>query len=377
MFPSAVKTLGQLFDRHDHQIRVVGGYVRDTLRGVKPKDLDLATSALPDQVMAMCDQRGIPYVTTGGGAKHGTVGVIIDHEMYEITTLRIDRVTDGRHAEVEFTTDWQMDAMRRDFTINAMSMTLDGALFDYFDGRAHLEDRRVVFVGDAGARIREDYLRILRYFRFCGRIGDKADSYDAVIRDTAPGLTQISGERIWLEMAKILSGDDLPHQLLGMWLNDVFVHIGLPDIDVMSIHRAIETRKATDNPITVLSALTPCMRVAGAWNMSRQERQLIGWLQAKRQCRPTLSDLKACATCNGTRDYAPEWAALFGPSADLDAIRAWQAPEFPVCGADLIDLGISPGPNMGVMLRRLQQVWQDSCYRLDKKQLLAALYVED
>ncbi len=374
MFPHAVNHLGQLFADHGHQIRVVGGYVRDILRGAAPKDLDLATTALPDQVMAMCDHRGIPYVMTGGGMKHGTVGVIIDHEMYEVTTLRIDRETDGRHAEVEFTTDWRQDAERRDFTINAMSMELDGTLHDYFGGRAHLKDRRIVFVGDAGARIREDYLRILRYFRFCGRIGDKAESYDSVIRATAPGLVQISGERIWQEMAKILSGDDLPHQLLGMWLNDVFVHIGLPDIDVLSIRRAIETRKATDNPITVLAALTPCARVSDAWSMSRQERSALAWLQAKRQCRPTLADLRVCAT---TKGQAVEWAALFGPGADLDAIRAWDVPLFPVCGADLIDVGISPGPNLGAMLKRLQQVWQESCYRLDKAQLLASLYVED
>lgn len=145
-------------------MRLVGGVVRDLLLGNDPKDIDLATECTPQGMIQIFERAGLRYIPTG--LQHGTVTVNINHINYEITTLRIDHVTDGRHALVQFTSDWMKDAERRDLTINAMSLSFDGTLFDYFNGRKDLEERKVRFVGNARERITEDYLRILRYFRY-------------------------------------------------------------------------------------------------------------------------------------------------------------------------------------------------------------------
>lgn len=156
--------LEHLFSSNGYTLRLVGGAVRDLLLARSPKDIDLATECTPEDMVKLFEAEGIRYIPTG--LQHGTVTVCTGDGAYEVTTLRVDRQTDGRHAVVDFTTDWQVDANRRDFTINAMSLALDGSLYDYFSGQEHLADRRVEFVGDAKARIREDYLRILRYFRW-------------------------------------------------------------------------------------------------------------------------------------------------------------------------------------------------------------------
>ena len=137
--------------------------MRDILLGIPPKDVDLATDCTPDKMINMFDNEGIRYIPTG--IKHGTITVHMNHADYEITTLRIDTLSDGRHSHVQFTEDWEMDAARRDLTINSMSLALDGTLYDYFDGEKHLNQRKILFVGDPRIRIDEDYLRILRYFR--------------------------------------------------------------------------------------------------------------------------------------------------------------------------------------------------------------------
>lgn len=148
----------------------------------------------------------------------------------QVTTLRIDRITDGRHAVVDFTKDWKLDALRRDLTINAMSLSLDGTLYDYFEGQKHLAEKRIIFVGNAKTRIEEDFLRILRYFRFYGRIVPDADKHDAAtletIRETADGLRGVSVERIWMEVRRILIGNHAPHLMKLMYELNVAESIG-------------------------------------------------------------------------------------------------------------------------------------------------------
>ena len=147
----------------------------------------------------------------------------------QITTLRVDRKTDGRHAEVEFIKDWKLDALRRDLTINAMSLSLDGTLFDYFQGEKHLAEKQILFVGNARSRIMEDYLRILRYFRFYGRIVPVVGRHDKdtleAIRELAEGLSVISVERVWMEVARILVGNHAPHLVQLMYELGVAKHI--------------------------------------------------------------------------------------------------------------------------------------------------------
>ena len=210
MVPPQVRTLLDLLnlrsDYGDHA-RVAGGAVRDALLGVEPKDWDVATVLLPTEVMAMAERAGFDVIPTG--LQHGTVTVVVDGMPLEVTTLRSDVETDGRHAEVEFVTDWKEDAARRDLTMNAMFMTVDGSVQDFFGGTEDLWEGRVRFVGHATDRIEEDFLRILRFFRFAGRMGVATFDVEALraIKRLSPNLSRISGERVWMEMSKILSGN--------------------------------------------------------------------------------------------------------------------------------------------------------------------------
>jgi len=167
VFTPELRTLADLFKKHNYELRIAGGAVRDILMGKQPKDLDFATDATPQQMKEMFTSEGIRMINEKG-EKHGTITARInDRENFEITTLRIDILTDGRHAKVEFTKNWKLDANRRDLTINSMFLDLDGRVYDYFYGYDDLKKKRVVFVGDASVRIREDYLRILRYAAVC------------------------------------------------------------------------------------------------------------------------------------------------------------------------------------------------------------------
>lgn len=241
-----LQRLKGLLTAEGYSLRLVGGVVRDLLLAAEPKDIDLATDCVPQEVIEILQRAGIKHIPTG--LQHGTVTAHMGSADYEITTLRLDRDTDGRHAVVEFTTDWRADAQRRDLTINAMSLSLNGDLYDYFDGQSHLAQQKVLFVGDAQKRIREDYLRILRYFRyastllqtifvkchfpdrFYGRIVAEPglhnhDTLEA-IRETAAGLEGISVERVWMEMRQILVGNHAPHLVELMHDLGVAQHIG-------------------------------------------------------------------------------------------------------------------------------------------------------
>lgn len=222
--------LEELFKRRGYSIRLVGGCVRDLLLGVKPKDVDLATECTPTEMVDMFEAANIRHIPTG--IQHGTI-TVHDKETqtdYEITTLRVDQETDGRHAVVDFTTDWRLDAERRDLTINAMSLDLRGNLYDYFEGQKHLAERRIVFVGNPVTRIKEDYLRILRYFRFYGRLVKEGGHHEPenmqAIQTLAPGLRNISVERIWMEMSRILTGGLAPHLVRVMYETGVAENIG-------------------------------------------------------------------------------------------------------------------------------------------------------
>ena len=222
--------LERLFAKKGFSLRFVGGVVRDLMLGQNPKDVDLATDCTPEEMIKLFDAAGVRYFLTG--LQHGTITVHIDETKmdYEITTLRVDEETDGRHAIVNFTQDWKLDAQRRDLTINAMSLDFQGKLYDYFEGQLHLEERKIVFVGDPVDRIKEDYLRILRYFRFYGKIAENVGCHDIKtlqsIRSLSYGLKKIAVERIWMEVQRILSGNHAPHLLQMMYDTGVASHIG-------------------------------------------------------------------------------------------------------------------------------------------------------
>lgn len=215
MIENAKKIMSRL-EAAGFEARIAGGAVRDMIMGIEPKDFDIATTALPERVIENFDH----VIETG--IQHGTVTVMMDGVGYEVTTLRVDKNTDGRHAEVEFTDDWYLDASRRDFTMNAMYMDKDGTVYDYFNGQDDINNSRIRFVGDPDARIKEDYLRILRYFRFISKTGFKINHFDLeTIRKNRDGLKQISKERIWSELIKILSGKNATYALKDMIFTDV------------------------------------------------------------------------------------------------------------------------------------------------------------
>lgn len=204
IFTPELNYLVEIFNKYNYEVRIAGGAVRDLVMGKKPTDLDFATVATPDEMKKMFDTENIRMINMNG-EKHGTITARINNqENFECTTLRIDVVTDGRHAEVEFTKDWLLDANRRDLTINSMFLGIDGSIYDYFYGYEDLLDRKIRFVGNADTRIKEDYLRIMRYFRFYGRIANNPDDHEQetidIITKNVEGLANISGERIWVEV---------------------------------------------------------------------------------------------------------------------------------------------------------------------------------
>ena len=257
-----LRKLENIFLENGFEIRVVGGAVRDIVDGKEPNDIDLATTATPDQMIDMFKKNSLKYIPTG--LQHGTITVAmqksgehyltIEYEKYEITTLRIDAETDGRHAEVEFTTNWREDAARRDLTFNALSMDFKGVIYDYFGGIEDLKNKESVFVGNVDDRLEEDFLRILRYFRFQGRL-KKPRWNSEVLRSMekhAKNLQQISGERISTELMKILSNPNTRVEVLKMMdKTGVYHYSGLSQRDFSKLEDL-----ETGDPVVALATIT-------------------------------------------------------------------------------------------------------------------------
>jgi tRNA nucleotidyltransferase/poly(A) polymerase len=229
---SIVNEFMRQLESHGITLRYAGGSVRDFLMNVPPVDFDLATPTIASEVVRICESLGYNVIPTG--ISHGTVSVIINDDlMIEITTLRKDVETDGRHAEVEFIIDWKEDCQRRDLTINSMMMDSDGKIYDWFNGKSDLDNHILKFVGDPDKRVKEDYLRILRFFRFATKFPAKDFHFDhaslEACRNNTDGLYNISGERIWMEMKKILSSPNAGYLLSVMDNSHILDAIGFDD----------------------------------------------------------------------------------------------------------------------------------------------------
>jgi tRNA nucleotidyltransferase/poly(A) polymerase len=353
----------------------VGGCVRDSLLGIVPADVDAATDATPEEQMAIYEANGVRYVPTG--LRHGTITVIRNDEIYEITTLRTDVATDGRHATVAYTRDLEVDLERRDLTINAIATDLDGNVVDPFGGREDLAAGRVRFVGDAVTRIREDYLRILRWFRFLGRFAGEGDvsfdpdAYDAVVAE-AGGLSRISVERIWSEMSRIMTGRNAVQVMRLVHASGAAEVIGLPvgSEDRLKIALAYDMDAAT--------ALGGYLADAGertlvSWKLSNAEKHRARFV-AKRIHREDYGTEAAKLDLVNGEDLrlVTDTMRLTG-SGDVSAIEAWDVPVFPVNGDDLIALGMRQGLDMGIRMKRMRQQWIASGYRLSADDLLQAV----
>ncbi len=249
-----------ILSEHGFPSRLVGGCVRDRYLGITPLDYDIATTARPEQVMEIFKQLPVPRVKViPTGLAHGTVTLVLERRAFEATTLRRDSKADGRHATVSFAASFQEDAARRDFTMNALSEDLDGTIYDYFSGREHLRQKIIVFIGSPAERIQEDYLRILRYYRFKARFGlQGVQGTTSALATLAPGLAQISKERITAEIsALVLSATTLAATLSEMAETGIFAQI-LPELaSVLTpsnllrlgpVFATIQTLAAADRP---------------------------------------------------------------------------------------------------------------------------------
>ena len=374
LFTPALHKLEEIFTKYNYEVRIVGGAVRDLVLKRNPKDIDISTNATPNEMIEIFNEEDIKYSLTG--LKHGTITVHINNESFEVTTLRIDTTTNGRHAQVDFTKDWKIDSERRDLTCNAMSLRFDGTLFDYFNGKDDLENDRILFVGNADQRIKEDYLRILRYFRIHGCL-TKNGIHDSDtlnhIKNNAVGLEQISGERIWMEMQRILTGSRATQTLRFMIQTSVTNHIKLPCLINID-----EFDKVSRYPVTVVTLLASLLfnnsqanEMAMAWKLSKNERQLLFFIISHRHDKlPSEKQLRNMLIKGVKLYYIVELLLYHGNVQLAENLKTCNIPKFPVSGQDLIQHGYKPGKIMGEILKELRNMWMESNYKLTKEYLI-------
>jgi poly(A) polymerase len=358
------------------EARFVGGCVRDGLLGRQPgPEIDLATPERPEQVIRLLERAGLPAIPTG--LTHGTVSTIANGRHFEITTLRRDVACDGRHAEVEFTDDFTADAARRDFTINAMSCDRAGRLYDYFGGREDLAAGRVRFVGDAAARIAEDYLRILRFFRFFAHYGrPPADPAAlAACSAAAPELRRLSGERIQTEMTKLLSAADPLPALRLMVDTGVLGHVIPGPVSLERLARLLDVDPDRDAMVRLgallrLPAPDPdaAEQVIERWRLSNRDAERLLATTREPLPDPLASPTRRARDLHhfGAERYADlvriaAADAEGDPRAALaDALAAagsWEPKRLPVGGDDILALGVPAGPRVGTILKALEAWW--------------------
>ncbi len=343
------------------QARLVGGAVRDALAGLPVTDIDIATPEPPETTTARLNEAGLRVVPTG--LAHGTVTAISNHRPFEITTLRRDVETDGRHAQVAWTDDWRTDAARRDFTINALSLDRDGGLHDFFGGQQDLAAGRVRFVGEAQRRIAEDYLRVLRYFRFFARYGRDAPDEEAVaaIAANLDGLASLSAERVWSEIKRILQAPDPLAALALMQRLGVSAAIVPEGVDLARLKRLLQRRAPADPLLRMAAwlagdvhAFSRRLKVAAA-----EEAWLSGWRGPVPQgddddLRRLLADEDAEILIG--RVWLADLPADEGASLRA-RLAAMPKPVFLLEGRDALALGAIPGPRIGEALRAVRAWW--------------------
>lgn len=399
----ALKRIFALLNADGGEVRIVGGAVRNALLGLPVADVDMATTLTPDVVVARARAAGIKAVPTG--IEHGTVTLVIDGEGFEVTTLRRDVETNGRHAQVAFGTDWQTDAERRDLTINALYADENGEIIDLINGLPDIETGTVRFIGDAATRISEDYLRILRFFRFFAHYGSGRPDADG-LRASARAkdkLATLSAERVWGELKKLLSARDPSRALLWMRQSGVLSEI-LPETEkwgIDAIHGLVAAEQALGwavEPMLRLAAIVPPDRerlaaLSARLRLSKAEASyLSNWASAP-AADPDLKDtaldrllyrqgvegmkarlklaLAAARADISAGDTAMQKVARF--STLLARAEKFQKPAFPLSGADVMAAGVEAGPKVGNVLKSLEEKWIDVNFSLDRAALTARL----
>lgn len=399
----ALKRIFTLLNADGGEVRIVGGAVRNALMDLPVVDVDMATTLTPDVVVQRAQAASIKAVPTG--IEHGTVTLVIDGEGFEVTTLRRDVETNGRHAQVAFGTDWQTDAERRDLTINALYADEKGEIIDLIDGLPDVETRTVRFIGDAAMRISEDYLRILRFFRFFAHYGSGRPDADG-LRASARAkdkLGTLSAERVWSELKKLLSARDPSRALLWMRQSGVLAEI-LPETEkwgIDAIHGLVATEQSLGwavDPMLRLAAIVPpdkerLAALAARLRLSKAEAgYLANWASAPvidpEMKETALDRLLYREGVEGVKTRLK--LALASARADLSAGDAamqkvarlstlltraekFKKPGFPLSGADVMAAGVESGPKVGEVLKSLEEKWIDVNFSLDRAALTARL----
>ncbi len=386
-----------LFDAlPEGSLRFVGGCVRNSLWGEPVGDIDLACQLEPQTVVQALTKAKIRHVPTG--IDHGTVTAVINGTPYEITSLRRDVETDGRRATVAYTTNWAEDAERRDLTINALYADLSGEIFDPTEqGLDDLKTRKFRFVGEADLRVREDYLRILRFFRFLAWYGgqEKVDAASLkACRENQSGIKKLSAERVWMEMKKLLSARN-PVRACHIMLTNGVLETVFPEannVDGLEALVKLESREGI-NPdpllrLMAMSAREPLQMalLTKRLKMSKSEAaRLRGWADDSAQLSTDMPERDRLAAIYRSGKTVIFDRARLRAAGETDAIQSarwmvladlalgWQAPIFPVTGKDLAKAGVPKGPGMGKALKALEALWVRSGFSTEKPQLLAAL----
>jgi poly(A) polymerase len=380
-----------LLDSGGQEARVVGGAVRNTLLHEPLGDIDIATTALPEEVVRRVEAAGCKAVPTG--IEHGTITVVADGHPFEVTTLREDIETDGRRAKVVFGRDWRRDAERRDFTMNALFLGRDGTVHDYVDGLADIAQRRVRFIGDAANRIAEDYLRILRFFRFHAAYGhgglpDAAGLHACIV--ARAGLETLSRERVRMEILKLLLARHAVPALAVMAETGLIQMVlgGVPLLASLSNLIKLEASLALQpDPVRRLAALSVLVtedaeRLRERLRLANVESErlismgdawwrIVGGLseQASRELLYRLGpdsylDRVLLAWSRAPESVAaPQWRAL----ATLPS--RWSMPQFPLKAADFMARGVEKGPRLGAAMRAAEQAWIEADFPLDREAL--------
>jgi poly(A) polymerase len=371
------------------EARFVGGCVRDALLRLEIGDIDLATPAVPEVVIAALKRAKIKAIPTG--LAHGTVTAVINSRSaprtFEITTLRRDVETDGRHARVAFDAGWEEDAARRDFTINAIYLAPDGTIFDPVGGQADLAAHHVRFVGDAATRIAEDVLRILRYYRFEARFGSGNGDAKAraACRAAVDNLPTLSAERVWRELSRLL-GSSEPARALNLMRDDGVLAALLPEATrLVRLERLVPLG---NDPLLRLAALIEvdkagAVALAERLRLSNAERNRLTGLAAPwpLDSHGDIKSLHAELYLLGDKRYR-DLALLLAADGRIKPDRlkelleladTWQIPKFPLGGNDVTTLGIPPGPRVGRLLVAVRHWWEDGDFAADRAACLAQL----
>ncbi|WP_321393009.1 CCA tRNA nucleotidyltransferase [Emcibacter sp.] len=375
-----LKKLLQVLNENDGVARLVGGCVRDSLMGRPIGDIDVACSLHPEEAMSRLEKAGIKVIPTG--LKHGTITAVSRGEVVEVTALRRDVETYGRHADVAFTDDWLEDARRRDLTVNAFYLDADGTLYDPCDGWQDLQNRHVRFIGQAEQRIQEDALRILRFFRFAAQFDESTLDEDGLAACIAKRemISNLSGERLAQEMKKLLSFP-AAERILPIMAECGILDKVLPDnVGVENFLRYIRREKE-------LGLCSVTARLATLMPEDPDRSRLMA--RHLRLSGKETSDLADLATAHPELEgelskkdlrrllyHLGRTVVLFrmvagGTAEQVRYVQTYSIPSFPLQGRDLLQNGEKAGPELGQKLKKLEQLWEESDYTLAKEQLLA------